>query len=402
MTGLLAPAPASSARERALLLAGILFVALNLRPALACVSPLLGEIMADLPLSPSGARWLTSVPVLCFGLFSAVAPPLARRWSAERTVAVMMVLLASGLALRGVGSGLSLFVGTILGGAAIGVTGVLLPALFKREFPHRIGLVTGLYTMVMAIGAAGAAGLTVPLERLVGGDWRAALGLWALLPVPALLFWFPQLRGSTAIDRRAVPFGLRRDPLAWAVTAFMGLQSALFYAVLAWLPAILQEHGMTRIDSGFALSLSVISQIAASLVVPMLAGRRPGQQGLVVAMLALTLTGFLGCLYLPSLLVWPSGILLGLGQGGMFGLALMMVVLRSTDAATAASLSGMAQSVGYCFAAFGPFGAGAVREWSGGWNGVAILFAAAALATLLMGWRAGAPGHVRSVQSPRS
>jgi CP family cyanate transporter-like MFS transporter len=381
-------------RGRVLLLTGILLVALNLRPALAGVSPLLGEIMAGLPLSSVGARWLTSVPVLCFGLFSAVAPGLARRWGSERTIAAMLVFLALGLGLRCAGSGPALFAGTIIGGAAIGVTGVLLPALFKREFPHQIGLVTGLYTMAMAIGASAAAGLTVPFEHWLGGDWRIALGLWALLPLPALLFWLPQLRTRTEIGSRRVPRGLRRDKLAWAVTGFMGLQSAMFYAVLAWLPEILQQRGMARIDSGFVLSLSVIAQIAASLIVPVLAGRRPGQQTLAAVLLAMTLAGFLGCLYAPLGLVWPSAILLGLGQGGLFGLALMLVVLRSPDAAIAASLSGMSQSVGYCFAALGPFGAGAVHDWSGGWGGVAVLFTGAALVTLTVGWRAGAPGTI--------
>ena len=396
MTQSLAPAAPLEAglRGRVLLLVGIMLVALNLRPALASVSPLLSEMMADLPLSPAGARWLTSVPVLCFGLFSAVAPGLARRWGGERTIAAMLVFLARGLGLRSTGSGPALFAGTILGGAAIGVSGVLLPALFKREFPQRIGLVTGLYTMTMAIGASAAAGLTIPFEHASGGDWRHALGLWALLPLPALLFWLPQLRTQTAIGSRRVPRGLRRDRLAWAVTGFMGLQSAMFYAVLAWLPEILQQRGMTRVDSGFVLSLSVVSQIAASLIVPVLAGRRPSQQGLAAALLALTLAGFVGCLYGPLGLVWPSAILLGLGQGGLFGLALMLVVLRSPDATVAASLSGMSQSVGYCFAALGPFGAGAVRDWSGGWGGVAVLFTAAALVTLAIGWRAGAPNVI--------
>ncbi|HVJ52359.1 MAG TPA: MFS transporter [Aliidongia sp.] len=384
----------ASLRGRYLLLAGIMLVALNLRPALASVSPLLIEIKAALPLSAVGARWLTTIPVLCFGIASAVAPRLGRQWGSERTVAVMMACLTAGLALRCLGVDAVLFAGTILGAAAIGVTGVLLPALFKREFPDHVGLVTGLYTMALAIGSAAAAGLTAPIERLTGTDWRVGLGTWALLPLPALLFWLPQLRTRTAAAVRKVPSGLLRSPLAWAVTAFMGLQSAMFYAVLAWLPVILQEHGATVIESGYVLSLSVVVQIAVSPIVPVLAGRRPGQGGLAAVLLTTSLAGFLGCLYGGPLLVWPAAILLGIGQGGLFGLALMMVVLRSPDATVAASLSGMSQSVGYCFAALGPFGAGAVRDWSGGWNGVAILFAGAVLLTFLIGLKAGAPALI--------
>lgn len=67
--------------------------------------------------------------------------------------------------------------------------------------------------------------------------------------------------------------GLLRDPLAWQVTLYMGLQSSLAYIVFGWLPSILIGRGLTPTQAGLVLSGSVIIQLASSLAAPWLATR---------------------------------------------------------------------------------------------------------------------------------
>jgi CP family cyanate transporter-like MFS transporter len=173
----------------------------------------------------------------------------------------------------------------------------------------------------------------------------------------------------------------------------MGLQSSLAYLVFGWLAPILRDRGLSPVDAGLALSMSLLVQAPAALVVPTLAARRPDQRAACVAAVALCLAGLLGCLYAPLPIVWAWATALGIAQGALFGLALTLILLRASDANAAAALSGMAQGVGYLLASAGPFAAGLLHA-RGGPNGVALLCAALGLATAIAGFGAGRAGHV--------
>ncbi|VVN70962.1 putative transporter YycB [Pseudomonas fluorescens] len=379
-----------------LLLLGLILVALNLRPALSSMAPLLSEVSKSLGLSAAQAGLLTTLPVLCLGLFAPLAPILARRFGAERVVLGILLTLAGGILLRSSFGETGLFAGSVLAGASIGVIGVLLPGIVKRDFARHAGTMTGVYTMALCLGAAMAAGATVPLSQHFAGSWTMGLGFWIVPALVAAVFWLPQVghkQGAHHVAYRVR--GLLRDPLAWQVTLYMGLQSSLAYIVFGWLPSILIGRGLTPTQAGLVLSGSVIVQLASSLAAPWLATRGKDQRLAIVIVMALVMAGLFGCLYAPLEGLWGWAILLGLGQGGSFSLALTLIVLRSRDAHVAANLSGMAQGIGYTLASMGPFAVGLVHDLTGGWTALGWIFGVVGSAAILAGLGAGRSLYVQ-------
>ncbi|MDD1013316.1 CynX/NimT family MFS transporter [Pseudomonas rubra] len=381
-----------------LLLLGLVLVALNLRPALSSMAPLLSQVSDSLGLNASQAGLLTTLPVLCLGLFAPLAPVLARRFGSERVVLGILLVLAAGIAVRSAFGSTGVFVGSIMAGASIGVIGVLLPGIVKRDFPQHAGTLTGVYTMALCLGAAMAAGATVPLSKGLGDSWSLGLGFWLVPALLAALIWLPQARQGHGAHHVAYRVrGLLGDPLAWQVTLYMGLQSSLAYIVFGWLPSILIGRGLSPTQAGLVLSGSVIVQLISSLSAPWLATRGKDQRLAIVVVMLLALAGLFGCLYAPLDGLWGWAIVLGLGQGGTFALALTLIVLRSSDAHVAANLSSMAQGIGYTLASMGPFAVGLVHDLTGGWSAVGWIFAVLGIGAIGFGLKAGRNLHVQVV-----
>jgi CP family cyanate transporter-like MFS transporter len=366
--------PAIAARAFWLPALCLVLVAFNMRVAVTSLGPVLRDAVAATGMSAEVASVLTTVPTFCFGLFGPAAPLLARRFGTDGALLLLLALLAAGCAARGFGDAPLLFAGQILACLSIGMINVLLPSLVKRRFPRHVALITGFYTMAFCAGAAIAAGATVPIQKFWNGSWAPALAFWSLPAALAALAWGLQMRSAAADPvRRAVAVrGLWRDPLAWQVTLFMGLQSALAYVVFGWLVPILRDRGLDAVQAGLALSVSVMAQAAASLVAPSLATRGKDQRLANVAAVGLCQAGLLGCMYGPIATVWLWSLLLGLAQGALISLALTIIVLRSPDAQMAAQLSSMTQGVGYLIASAGPLLAGLLHGWTGSWNSVAV------------------------------
>ncbi|WP_409262465.1 CynX/NimT family MFS transporter [Pseudomonas putida] len=379
-----------------LLLLGLVLVALNLRPALSSMAPVLGQVSEGLGLNASQAGLLTTLPVLCLGLFAPLAPLLARRFGSERVILGILLTLALGLVVRSTFGAIGVFLGSLMAGASIGIIGVLLPGIVKRDFPQHAGTLTGVYTMALCLGAAMAAGATVPLAQHFDGSWALGLGFWVLPALLAMLVWLPQARQGHGLHKVAYRVrGLWRDPLAWQVTLYMGLQSSLAYIVFGWLPSILIGRGLTPTEAGLVLSGSVIVQLISSLSAPWLATRGKDQRLAIVVVMSGTLAGLFGCLYAPLSGLWGWAIVLGLGQGGTFALALTLIVLRSKDAHVAANLSSMAQGVGYTLASMGPFAVGLVHDLTGGWTALGWIFAVLGVGAVVFGLGAGRALHVQ-------
>jgi len=391
-----APEPEPQTLARFILGASLVLIAFNLRPVFSSASALLPEIRETFALSNAGASFLTTLPVVCMGLFSPLAPYLARRIGTERTLLAVALLLALGTAARGFGSVPLLFLGTAVAGACIAVGNVLLPGLVKRDFPDKAALLTGWYTMALCAGAAGGAGLTIPMQSVLDGSVSGALAVWAL---PALLvgfLWFPQVlatRNSAKRERFAVR-GMWRDRLAWNVTLFMGLQSALAYCVFGWLVPILRARGLDGVTAGAIVSVSVMVQAASCLIIPHIAVRGRDQRLINVVLAVLAVGALLGLQFAPLSTVWIWAVLQGIGQGGLIAVALTVIVLRTHDSHAAAQLSGMAQCVGYTLAAIGPLVVGFIRGWTGGFEWSAVLFVALGLGVAVNGWFAGQAVHV--------
>lgn len=397
------PSPAgrrsSSHLRDVLLVVGIVLLAANMRSALTSVAPLIGQIRMDTGISHGVAGLLLTLPLLAFGVLSPVVPQLARRFGMERMLLASLLLLAAGIVVRSAGTVAVLFLGTAVLGAAIVVGNVLLPALVKREFPQRVGLMTSIYTTALGISGALAAGVSVPLAQVTGMGWRGSLALWALPALIAAVAWLPHLRRSDQPENASTQTSqggssMWRSALAWQVTLFMGLQSLVYYVTLTWLPEILQDDGMSATRAGWMLGVSQAVAIVTIFFAPVIASRRPSQQGVVAVAVSLSCAGTLGLLVAGSTASVLWVVLLGLGQGACFSLALTFFALRAPDSQHAATLSGMAQTFGYLLAAAGPFLFGVLRDATNAWTVPLALLLAITVCLLIAGLGAGRDAYV--------
>lgn len=373
----------------------LILVGLNLRTVFSSLSAVLAEVRGAAGLPDWSVTLLTTAPVACLGIFAPLAPPLARRFGAERALLAATALLTLGLLVRptavpGWGALPTLLLGTAVCGFAIAVGNVLLPGLVKRDFPHRLGLMSGLYTTAIAASAALAAGLTYPVLE-ASGSWQFALGFWAI-PAAAVAVVFAPLAWR---DREPLHTAsgegpkLARDPIAWQVTLFMVGQAMMSFSVFAWLAPILRERGVDGTSAGLLASFSIVLQMAGSLVAPAFAARLPRQSGLNAAIALLTGFGFALCIVGPLGGVWLWAAMLGLGQGSLTALALTMAMLRTHDAGTAARLSGMMQGFGYGLGSTGTLLVAQLHAAAGSFAPVAVLFGGVGLAAAVFGALAG-------------
>jgi CP family cyanate transporter-like MFS transporter len=383
-------------------MAGVVLVAINLRPAAASVGPLIHRIETDTGLRSGWASVLTTLPVLCFGLLAPLAPVVAKRFGVRSSIAGAMVALLAGIAMRLLPGVAFLFLGTAIAGSAIATGNVLLPVLVRRDFHGRMATVMALYATALIGFAALAAGVTVPIADALGGGWKPGLGIWVIPAAVAALAWSPWLlrrdRGMGAAagtgapapthERVAVRSLLRRR-LAWQVTLFFALQSGGFYATLAWLPSIFRSHGASEAHAGLLLGVATAVGVITSLTVPGLAARARDQRGLVIGACLLTAAGLLGILLAPMSAPYVWVVLLGLGQNASFPLALMLIVLRGGSVAGTEGLSAMAQSIGYALAAFAPLAVGALHALTGTWTLALTLLLVLVIPELAIGIAAG-------------
>jgi CP family cyanate transporter-like MFS transporter len=377
------PERASRRAGLAVLAAGLLLIGLNLRIGVASIGPVIPDIRASLGLSAATASLMTTIPVFAFGVFAFFTPSLSRRIGLHRLLGAALAVLVVGILLRLEPAPLPLFAGTILVGAAIAVGNVAMPPAIKEDFARHAGLMMGLYSTMLFVGAALASGMTVPLRDGLGGSWRAALAMGAVPALIALVVWIPQLLRSPgrarsggsvadAADEHGEPSfrGILTDPVALAVTALMGLQSMSYYAALTWVPTMLTDAGMDAGLAGGLLSYSAFPGILASLVMPALARRARRSWTPPVIATALTALAFLGLALAPApfgaAAVWMT--LMGLGQGAAISLSLSCIVWRSPDTRHTGHVSTMAQGFGYLLAGLGPIGLGALHAATGSWT----------------------------------
>lgn len=374
-------------------MAAIAIIALNLRPSISGVGPLISEIRLDTGLSNTLLGMLTTLPVLAFGIFSVLTPLFTRRLGTEGTMAFALVILTAGILLRVIPDLFALYLGTLILGIGIALGNVLLPGIVKKKFPKKFGLVTGIYSSMLGIGAAIAAGISVPLSENAGLGWRWSLGAWAILSFIAFLAWFPQLSENIpAVARRNLRSSIKelgKSRIAWMVAIFVGLQSLTFYTIIAWLPEILQERGMNASTAGWMLAMVQGTGVIGTFVFPAWASNRQRQRLPVVILVLIEMVSLAG-LMIPTLYLTPLLVsILGFSLGGSFGMALLFIGMRTRGTDSANELSGMAQSVGYTLAATGPALFGGIYDLSQNWLIPLIFLFLIAFAKLATGWRAG-------------
>ncbi|MFI9235974.1 MFS transporter [Streptomyces sp. NPDC053079] len=362
------------ARTRAGLLTvfAVVLVALNLRLGISSASALLDALRLSPGLPATGAALLTALPTLCFAAAGAGTGALARRFGAERTVLLALLALTAGLAVRAVPHTGALLAGTVLGMSGLALCNVLLPTLVRTHFPHRTGLLTGLYTTALALGAALTSAVAVPVADAVGSP-SLGLAVWALPALVATAVW----AGVRAPSRPGAPGPAERIPLRSVartrtgvlVTAYFGLQALNAYAVVGWLPSLLSGQGMSESGAGAVLALTQAVGIPMSFV--MLAstkgaGSPDRLRGAFVAVSLAMLAGFGGLLVAPVALAWVWAVLVGLGLCS-FPLVLAVIAQSGGSPAETTALSTLAQSAGYLLAALGPLAVGLLHGATGGW-----------------------------------
>ncbi|WP_052062823.1 MFS transporter [Rhodococcoides fascians] len=387
---------------------------LSLRLLFGSTSALTSDIAEFYSANSTSMALLTTGPVICLGVFAATARYFVRRAQVTYVLVACLSLVAVGTAVRAVPSWPILVVGTLVAAAGIAVANVLGPVFVRlvvrewslserprgrewslskrprgREWSstgepdaaagRQLGLLTGVLTAVISASAGVASGVSVPLAEALDGGWRIVLGLWSIPVVLAAgcmaIFGRTLSRGLSVAGSATVPddahrsrTGVLTSPVAWSLTAFMGLQSLMAYSMIAWLPTIFRDRGVDARDAGLLLTALSVSSVLTALTIPSLATRLGNQSALAVAVTLPTCVGLLGIVSSADswALVWA--VLLGLGQGGQLSLAMTLMNLRASNARDAASLSSMAQTVGYVLAAAGPLVCGAVHSATQRWE----------------------------------
>ncbi|WP_173056907.1 MFS transporter [Phytohabitans houttuyneae] len=390
-------APAARTRGTALILAGILLVALNLRIAITSLGALLEEVRTGLHLSGAMAGVVTTMPTIAFAAFGAIAPWLVRRFSPGRVVVAAMVALVAGEAVRVATGSTVVFIATsALALAGIAVANILLPLLVRQYFPTRTGLVTGAYTVSLTAGASVAAASAVPIADAFG-SWRAGLGAWSVLAVVAVLPWLPVILRRSGTHATAAPLNGRVRPartrVGWAMAIYFGTQALSGYATMGWLAQLFRDSGYRPQTAGLLLAGVTAVGIPVALVMPALAMRLRSLRPLVLALSAMMIASYVGLILAPhgGAVAWV--VLLSIGQGA-FPLALVTIGLRARTPEGTVALSAFTQSLGYLIAALGPLVVGALYEITGGWNIPIGFLIAAALAQTVAGLAVARPRFV--------
>ncbi len=391
----------TTARPAVWLMFAIILVALNLRPSMAAVGPLLSAIRGDIPLSFSVASLLTMLPVMAMGLAMFFGLGISQRLGEQRTV--LLSLLIIGLATLSrlfIESAAELIASAILAGIGIALIQALMPALIKSRFADNIALCMGLYVTSIMGGAAIAASFA-PLVLVQTGSWRSGLAIWAILALLALVLWWSQ-RGQL---NSTVPTATRKDwffanSRAWLLAIFFGLGTASYTCVLAWLAPYYVEKGWSEQNAGLLLGFLTAMEVISGLVVPAIANRSRDRRVILMALLTLIIAGFCGLILSPQQfsLLWPC--LLGLGIGGLFPMSLIVSLDHLDNPQRAGALTAFVQGIGYLIAGLSPLLAGVIRDQLGSFEWAWWSLTAVMAVMLLMVWRFNPRHYARHFPAP--
>lgn len=395
-----------------MVLLGIVLIALNLRTAVASLSPIVVYISADIPLDPLGLGVVGMLPPIAFAVSGLVAPAVARRLGLEATIVLACAAMALGPVIRALAADYAaLVIGSAIALGGMGFGNILLPPAVKKYFPDRIGQLTALYATVMTLGASIPALTAAPVAAAV--DWRASVGMWAVLSLFALAPWIVvwlahrrDVRGSgesIALEPEPQLVGrLWHSRIAWAMAILFGFTSFNVYAMFAWLPEILRDVANTSpVEGGALLFLFAIIALPFAVIVPVIATRMPSVAPLVWLSFAFFLTGYLGLLFAPTVATWLWVLLVG-SAPLVFPLCLVLINLRTRSQRTSTALSGFVQSIGYGISALGPLLVGIVHTASGGWTVPIVFLMATCVIALIAGLTLSRPIFVEDELASRA
>jgi CP family cyanate transporter-like MFS transporter len=375
-------------------LVGIILLAINLRTAVAAMSPVLDLIGLDVPIDNVGVGILGMLPLLAFGISGVIAPLIARRLGLEATLVLASSAMVLGPLVRALaGNYPQLVIGSVVALGGMGFANILLPPVVKKYFPDRISLISTLYVTLLGVSIATPPFLAAPVSAVYG--WRISVGGWALVAVGALVPWLvlfarARRRAKRLRDDGAIPVPsadivgrLWRSRVVWALSLLFVVNSLTCYAVLAWFPLLMLDTAdMSGAQSGALLGLFGLTALPVALVIPGLAARMHNVGTLIFVSVGLFVSGFLGMLLSPASLPWLWILLVGVGSIHL-PLVLVLINLRTRTTEGSIAVSGFVQAVGYGAGALGPLVVGLLHEASGGWTVPLIFLLAVSLAPLI-------------------
>lgn len=355
-------------KKLTLLAIAIVLVSCNLRAPFTGVGTMVGLIQEDLGLSGSGAGMLTTIPLLAFAAVSPFVGTLCKKFGAGHVLLMSLLVLIAGIIIRNFGGGMGLYIGTAVVGIGIAVGNVLPPAIIKVYFPEKLGLMTGLYSTFLSVGASIASGISVPIAVAFG--WKAALSIWLLLSVPTFLICLPNKNIQIADESSSSGSShIYRSPLTWWITLYMGVQSLVFYGFAAWMASIIQAKGFDSATAGLFVSAFMMLGIPTSFIVPIFAGKMKNQSALG-ALIGLGYTLGATILFLadsiPMLIL--AIVCCAFSSGGSISFIMVAFGLRTKNGEDASNLSGTAQCLGYLLAAIGPVFFGKIFDSTQSWT----------------------------------
>jgi CP family cyanate transporter-like MFS transporter len=382
-----------SAKYSIAALLSLVFISLAIRPPVASIGPLVEELVRTEFLSLFQVSLMTSLPIVCFGIGAFASPALVKRFTLNKAMMFVLVVMAIAMATRLIGGFPALIASTILIGFAIAIANVLIPTIVREQFPTRIELITGVYVTLLAISASFAAAIAVPSSEWLGG-WRGALAVWIIPAVLAIVFWIPLFRSKSvgkitsvathAEERKAVV----RSSLTWGIVFFFGLQSGGFYSILNWFPSLLIDRGMSAVDAGSLLGLTTFVGVPSGFIASLIFRKFKSLSFIAIVMTSLTLTGLLMIWLTPDLLVLAC-IITGFGFAATFPLSLTLIGSRASTSTQTTQLSALAQGWGYLISAAATFIFGLLRDVTGTWDASLILVSVLTFIQLFAGAVAG-------------
>ncbi|MGB7528303.1 CynX/NimT family MFS transporter [Sphingobacterium cellulitidis] len=352
----------------------VIWVASNLRSPITAVGPILDEIKLAMNLDNIQASLLTSIPLIVFASCSILVSKATARLNIRHGLIYALLFLIIGLYLRVYGNIQSLYIGSVLLGLGICIGNVLTPAYIKNEFPTKIGLMTGIFSVSMNLVAALASGFSISIGKWTGMGWKGSLGIWifvaiiALIIVFAELFWGANTASQQSKKEETTKFNIFKSKQAWNISLFMGLQSLIYYCLVAFLPTVLMEYGMSKSEAGWVFSILQLAMLPVMLVSPVIASKMKDPKLMIYSIGVLYFTGIVMLILLKTQWIYFTAILLGISGGLAFSLAILFLSSRSKTMSGTIKISGKAQSIGYLVAAFGPPLFGKLHDFDLSWK----------------------------------
>lgn len=374
-------------RNAMLAIAGIVLVAINLRPGIVSTGPLLPSISAEFGLSHAAASLLIAIPDLLMGLLALPTPWLARRFGRDPVILVALALLCVSTFLRAFAGGPVTLLGSTVGvGAGIAIVGALIAGFVKARFPGEAAMMMGVYATALSFGSTISAAVTAPVEASAASGWRLASGMWSVLGIVAILAWLVvslserRMAASAPAALTALPL---RDPLAWLVALFFAFDNFLFYAVLSWTAPLHRELGFSPATAGLILASFTFAFMCATFVFGWLS-RSTDRRIWLAACGLLSVAGLLPLALFPGVLPFLFVPLCAIGLGGGFTLAMTLPLDNTATPEEANVWTAFVLTVGYLIATAGPLIVGAIRDVTGDFRPAIFVLAAVAAGMLAL------------------